>query len=275
MLTRSAVVLCLALISCKRETPVSGEAEAHQLFQAELTRRGVKFERLQDGRYSLSEGDWDVTANLENVAKEFALKRDPRRISEFVDRALSPAGPPPWAESERSVFWVAEPKGHEFGTTLREPASAKIQRVLAVVDLTVGTVTWISSEQLGRWKVSHEQVRAAADRNIALLLEGKTPTVEQVEQHKLGFIPLNPALKASAVFSPAFRRFVEKDLGWPVLIATPCRDALFVLAERDKALLERMGGVIRDDYRECAYPLSTEILRVSDAGIEPIGSFPE
>lgn len=255
--------------------PASGEDEAHRLFKEELTRRGVKFERLADGRYSLTKGDWDVTVSLDNVAKEFAATRDSKRILSLVDQALAPRGLPSWAEAERNIFWVAEPADHEFGTTIHSALSTKIHRVLAVVDLSVGSVAWISSEQLATWKVSIDQVRAAADRNIGTLLKGKSPTVEQMGPNKLGFVPLNPALKASAVFAPDFRRFVEKDLGWPVLVVTPCRDELFLVAERDKALLNKMGGVITEDFGKCGYPLSVEIFRVSDAGIETIGAFKE
>lgn len=288
---RSQLVLCVAfalLAGCsKRSAPgttdagdapinvVSGALEAHRLFQAELSRRGVKFTHLPDGRYALEANDWKVTASLENVAKEYAANRNPKRIISFVDRALNPDDLAPWPEAEPMVFWVAEPADHDFGTTLHQSVSGKIDRVLALVDLTKGTIAWISSEQVARWNIPLEQVAAAADKNIARALEGKAIMVKRADGDAMGFIPLNPALKASAVFAPGFRRFVEAEFGWPVIVITPCRDVLFVLAERDKDLLSRMGGVIRDDHRECAYPLSTEVLRVSDAGIQAVNAFPE
>jgi hypothetical protein len=281
-------VLVVLLAGCsKRSAPgptdageppsnaASGVLEAHRLFQAELSRRGVKFTRLPDGRYALEANEWKVTASLDNVAKDFAANRDPKRITSFVDRTLNPEELTAWPEAEALVFWVAEPAAHDFGTALHQSVSEKIDRVLALVDLTKGTITWISSEQLGRWKVPLERVTAAANRNIARALEGKAMLAKKSDDGAMGFIPLNPALKASAVLSPEFRRFVEADFGWPVIVISPCRDVLFVLAERDTDLLARMGGVVRDDHRECAYPLSTEVLRVSDAGVETIGSFPE
>jgi hypothetical protein len=88
-------------------------------------------------------------------------------------------------------------------------------------------------------------------------------------------IPIDSALKASLIFAPAFRRFVEADVGWPVLVVIPCRDFIYLLAEQDQALLGRMGGVVQKEFRESGYPITTEVLRLSDQGIEAIGKFPE
>jgi hypothetical protein len=35
-----------------------------------------------------------------------------------------------------------------------------------------------------------------------------------------------------------------------------------------------MGSVVVNEYRNSGYPITTEVLRVSDAGIEAIGRYP-
>jgi hypothetical protein len=88
-------------------------------------------------------------------------------------------------------------------------------------------------------------------------------------------IPVQSVFKASTIFSPNFKEFVKDDLGWPVLAVIPCRDFIYVLPEKDKALLNRMGGVVQNEYRKSGYPITTEVFKISDDGIEAIGKYPE
>jgi hypothetical protein len=75
------------------------------------------------------------------------------------------------------------------------------------------------------------------------------------------------------IFAPSFRRFVETVLGWPVLVVLPCRDFIYVVAD-DSPLLGQMGSVVVNEFRASGYPITTEVLRISDDGIEAIGHFP-
>jgi hypothetical protein len=99
--------------------------------------------------------------------------------------------------------------------------------------------------------------------------------VTDVHGAKLGMIPVSSVFKASVLFAPAFRAYVEPVLGWPVLATVPCRDFIYVIPESDQELLGAMGRVIQQEFRESSYPVSTEVLRLDDDGIEAIGAFPE
>jgi hypothetical protein len=91
----------------------------------------------------------------------------------------------------------------------------------------------------------------------------------------LGMVPINSVFKASTIFASNFKEFASKKFEWPVLAVIPCRDFIYILSEKDKALLNRMGAVVQREYRKSGYPITTEVLRVSDEGIRAIGSFPE
>jgi hypothetical protein len=48
-----------------------------------------------------------------------------------------------------------------------------------------------------------------------------------------------------------------------------------MIREKDKTLLNRMGRVVVNEYNRSGYPITTEVLRISDQGIEAIGEFPK
>jgi len=62
-------------------------------------------------------------------------------------------------------------------------------------------------------------------------------------------------------------------LTWPVLVVIPCRDFIYVL-EQDQELINRIGRVVVEEFQNSGYPITTEVLRISDDGIEVIGRFP-
>jgi hypothetical protein len=88
-------------------------------------------------------------------------------------------------------------------------------------------------------------------------------------------LPVESVLKTSVIFAPAFRAYVETTLGWPVLATIPDRDFIYVIAEKDRGLLDHIGRVIQKEFRTSSYPITTEVLRLCESGIEAIGAFPE
>jgi hypothetical protein len=81
--------------------------------------------------------------------------------------------------------------------------------------------------------------------------------------------------KASLILSPAFRDLVSPTHGWPVYVVVPCRDFAYVVRDDDRDFLGSLGGVIIDEYRKSGYPITKDVLQVSDHGVAAIGTFPE
>ena len=249
--------------------------EARSVFEEELRRRGIPFTVVGDGRYQLENGTGTLTVNLDNVARDFQRDGDEAAIARFIDRVLSRLDAPPWEVARTRVYWSAERFDHEFGDTLREPVSDTVTRVLVVTDLEHGLITWLTPSDLEKWNVSLRELREAADGNLDRLLADKRPEVANAGDARLGMIPVDSALKASVIFAPGFKQFVAAEVGWPVLVVLPCRDFVYVIAETDQHLLSRMGAVVQREFRASGYPITTEVLRISDAGIEAIGRFPD
>src|SRR5262249_38298122 len=95
-----------------------------------------------------------------------------------------------------------------------------------------------------------------------------------VEQHQLGMLSNElSAFKAALLFCPNLREMVEPVLGWPLFAVMPCRDFVYVLSQKDKPLLGRMGHVVMREYEKSGYPISTEVFEITDEGIRAIGDY--
>ena len=249
--------------------------DANVIFEAELGRRGVAFRREADLLYRVEPGRWTVTASLENVSRNAQRDEDPDVIVRFVDHLLTfSGGHPDWSDSRTLLFWAAEPTAAEFGDSIHVDVSDEVSRVLTLTDADRSTVIWVTPAMCRDWGVSVEDACAAASANQDRLLDGiELETDGDDRRETLGMIPVHPPYKASTIFAPAFKNLVERALGWPVLVVLPCRDFVYVIAD-ESPLLNRMGSVIVNEFRNSGYPITTEVLRVSDDGIEAIGRFP-
>lgn len=259
----------------KKQTGLT-RAAVRDLFVAELARRGVACGPTEDGACRVETPAGALTVTLENLARDLARDQDEARVTRFVDVVLAPTEVLPWREAQGHVYWCIESAAQEFDDTIRADVSDKVARVLVVTDAEERRITWLAPGQIGRWKTSRDTVEQAAFANLdALLARSPPPEVTDVRGAKLGMLPVSSSFKASVLFAPAFRTYVEPVLGWPVLATVPSRDFIYVIPESDRELLGAMGHVIQREFRESSYPISTEVLRLSDEGIEAIGAFPE
>lgn len=123
--------------------------------------------------------------------------------------------------------------------------------------------------------VSVEEACSAASINQDRLLDGiELETSGDGDRlNTLGMIPVDPPYKASTIFASTFKKLVETKLGWPVLVLLPCRDFVYVIAD-GSPLLDKLGSIVVNEFKTSGYPITTEVLRLSDDGIEALGRFP-
>ncbi|MCE9583723.1 MAG: hypothetical protein K8T20_14665 [Planctomycetes bacterium] len=253
----------------------SADGEVERLFEAELLRRNVKFTRTADGRYAYHRGDTDFLISLENLARDFARDRDESRVARFAEATFASTEVPPWEAVRDCVYWGLEQADTEMGDTFRRKVSDKVVKLLVVTDPEERKLTFITPGMARDWKTTDAELEASAARNLDRLIQGQQPEFRVIDGCKIGMLPVRSVFKSSVIFAPGFRKYVEPTIGWPVLAVIPDREFIYVIAEKDKELLSRMGKVVQDQFRKASYPLSTEVFRISDEGIEAIGAFPE
>lgn len=250
--------------------------DANAIFEEELSRRGFAFVREGTHEYRVHLDGWEITASLTNVRRNAERDQDPDAIRKFAASVLStfPSKPATWQEASSLLLWAAEPADQDFGDSIRASVTDEVCRVLTVTDRDQSKITWVTPNMCDEWGVTVEEACSAAFLNQNRLLDGIALEVAESDGNALGMVPLSSPYKASVIFAgAAFRRFVEPVLGWPVLVVLPCRDFVYVVAD-SSPLVNRMGSVVVNEFRNSGYPITTEVLRVSDDRIEALGRFP-
>jgi hypothetical protein len=248
--------------------------DVHPTFEAELRRRGITFTALADAAYELRTADGALTLALDEVVGPVVRSEDPARIARLIDDVIQPVAPATFAEARPWLRWSVERATDAIAGTVHAPLTRTLAKVLVASDPTGQRTQWLSPATLAGWQVDAAQAQRAADANLDALLVDAELTIETVHDRPLGMVAVTPALKAAVLLAPSLRSRVTGPLGWPVLALMPCRDFVYLLAERDDALLDYLGDVVQREYRRSPYRLTTEVVRFADEGLTAIGAYP-
>lgn len=250
-------------------------------FEAELKRRGFTFARTDDGRYevtsaALKASEFNLTVSIENLTRDVERDGDRAAITRFVDRFEQVSDAPiAWETARPLLRFSVEPNDYEADakrSALHRPASAMTMLVLTRVSAN-GDVQWLTASDLETWGVSREEAERVASANLDALLAGRSPDVQDVGGKQMGMIPIpQRESKASVIFAPHFRQYIEPKMGWPVFAVTPCRDFVYVFSSDSFELVGKAGGTVLREFQTSGYPVTTEVWKISDAGVEAIGN---
>ncbi|MEM9695084.1 MAG: hypothetical protein AAGA56_21255 [Myxococcota bacterium] len=250
----------------------------HVLFTEALANRGIAYTRRDAWEYEVTRGEWAVVVNVENVHRELARGGAPELLEHFVEQiveqivAAAQETELPWPEAKAHLLWSVESGDHDLDGVVTREVSPMAAQVLTLTNRDHTRLTWVTRQMCDQWGVDPRRAAAVATANQDRLLENIALEVGEAEGEALGMIPLESAFKASVIFAPRLRQWVESDLGWPVLAVVPCRDFIYLLPH-DSPLVPHLGGVVVREYRGSGYPVSTEVFRISDDGVKALGNY--
>ncbi|NMO22752.1 hypothetical protein HPC49_42710 [Pyxidicoccus fallax] len=234
-------------------------------------------EQREDGTWVVVVEGREFVVSLDNLRRNVERDADDGAIDGFIEGLLDTGRPlPEWEEARAGIRYSAEESQSVAGypEVLAEPVTGKVSRVLVHASEDERSIRWLTRQELVRWGVGAPELHAAARENMSALQERTAIEVQEVAGAPLAMLKTDSVFKASLVLGPGFRAAMEAALGWPVLVVIPCRDFFYALRESDSGLLGRLGGVVVREYTGSGYPLTNEVLRVSDEGIRAIGEFP-
>jgi uncharacterized protein YtpQ (UPF0354 family) len=253
---------------------------ADELFRAELDRRGIAYSVTSEGLYDVDVGGMNLSTSLENIRRNYERDGNDAAVVEFVDRLTIDyfGSVPSWDEVCPYLRYSLEPMDH--GTALDEVlfdrVTDKLCKVYVYTPADGSFIAWINHFTVEDWGVSRDEIVRQAEANMREIVGRTKFECTDVDGVKLGMLSTEETpFKASLILSPAFRDLVAPEAGWPVYVVVPCRDFAYVIAVKDREFLGRMGGVVIKQYRESGYPITKDVLEVSDLGVAAIGTYPE
>ena len=165
------------------------------------------------------------------------------------------------------VRWQLEHLDGPLDDTLHDPVSDQVALVLVLASPDETQIRWISHATATEWGRTKDELLAVASDNMTALVAQAEITFDTIDGHKLGMIGTEwQAYKAALLYSRGLKEKVEPVLGWPVFAVMPCRDFVFLVPAAAQELLARVGPVVVKEYGQGAYPLSTEVFEITDAG---------
>ncbi|GEO04434.1 hypothetical protein AAE02nite_20980 [Adhaeribacter aerolatus] len=262
----------LELFGCKKkETDIVFEK-----FRTQIESQGLKIDTIDDeGLIHISKGDIDLKVNLDNLRKNYERDHDDSLIIDFVEVIFSQLEPfPVWETARNNIFISLYPSDFDFQDFLNKPVTDDFSRIF--IHSGNNKFTWISKDDLTGWKITEDELEKAALTNGQLELNKATLQIDTIENHKLGFLETeHESLKASLLFSPNLMEKVKDELGWPVYAVIPVRDFCYLFSENDFDFFSgKLGKTVIEEYKESGYPITTELLKFSDKGIEAVGKYP-
>jgi hypothetical protein len=272
-----AAAAAASMVSASSGTPrePSSKIDVRALFLKEAAAQGVRVRRtLPDGRIVVVVHGEELIVSLANLARNVERDRDPTAVRRFVSTICSSRlSLPPWPVSKRRIRYALEPADQQFGDSIHQRITDRIVRVLTYVDPGEKDIRWLTPRDLHQWGVSADQANRTARTNMAELLSHTSLQVEPIQRHRLAMLQTRSVFKAALILSPNLKQMVQPTLGWPVRVVVPCRDFAYLFSASDRELAARIGEVVLKEYESSGYPISPELLEVSDRGIRAVGTF--
>lgn len=242
-----------------------------------LNRRGFVLDPTGDpNRFAVrGPGVNELLISPDNIFQEVQRDGDVEALSRWVEGLLmGPGALPPYLVARSGLRIALEPSRTDFGSALHSQLTPSMSEVLVYTDPQERRITWLSGASLDLWHADPAEVEEVARTNMDTLLRSAELAVEAVRGARLGILQLDSVFKAALLRAPSLREVVEPDLGWPVCAVAPCRDFLYLFREEDlQGLVPLLAAIVTQEYETSGYPLTPEVLRVSDEGVLALGSY--
>lgn len=247
-------------------------------FETLLNQRGVSWQIAEDGRYQLDIDGQMCWVSLDNIRRD--AQTDPDALVRFVDSVLAHQTNDlsDWASLRHTLRYALESAYYEgtFEGTIHRMLNDELVQVLVCSVDDGRRIVWVNTSMLDAWAISMEDAIAQAETNMIALAKATTCEVQEVKGFRLGMLSTQEMpFKASLVLSAGFQALVEPSLGWPVFVVAPCRDFIYVIPEADRDLLGYLGHVVVEEFTQSAYPITKDILHISNERIAIIGTYPD
>ncbi|WP_400190251.1 hypothetical protein [Hymenobacter sp. B81] len=243
-----------------------------ELFQQEVSRHGLVIDSVsEDGLIYIK----DHRISLDNARKQFTVNGDTSKVQELVRLVLnSDSVSTSWEEVRAAILPVLLPSDMEY---VQEAVHKRITAGMSMVLVQNAgeQIVWLRNDDAAEWKQTHEMLFKEAYANLDSVLASSEIKPALLEGHPYGIIlGAESFLDASLPFAPGFKERVKKQFGWPVYAVMPVRDLCFIFSEHELDFFgQRFSSTVLTEFSTSPYPVTRELIKISDSGIEAIGQY--
>lgn len=246
-------------------------------FKSQIEKKGMRIDSVYaTGLIYISQGELTFKIRLDNVRRNYERDKDESHISDLVQTlgSYSIELPENWADAKEFIYISLFPNDHDFQDVSHTRLTDEFSKVY--VFSGQDKLTWITKHDLEKWNITETELEIQANNNADKLLKTTTITVYTIENRKLGLIEVgHTTLKGAVLFAPTMKEKIKMDFGFPFYAVIPVRDFCYIFSEKDfQFLSSRIGKIVVDEYKQSGYPITTEILKFTDNGVEAVGKYP-
>lgn len=246
-------------------------------FKSQIESNGMKIDSVDEtGLIYISQGELTLKISLDNVRKNYERDKDKTHISDLVQTLLSYSIelPKNWADAKADIYISLFPNDFDFQDFIHRQITDEFSKVY--VHSGQDKFSWITKKEIEQWGVTETEIDNQANNNADKLLKQTKISLDTIENRKLGLIEAeHTTLKGALLFAPTMKEKIKTDFGFPFYAVIPVRDFCYIFSEKDfDFFAERIGKVVVDEYKQSGYPITTEILKFTDNGVEAVGKYP-
>ncbi len=246
-------------------------------FKSQIEKHGMRIDSVDETELIyISQGEITLKVSLDNVRKNYERDKDTSHISDLVQTLVSYSIelPSKWTDVKNDIYISLFPNDYQFNDFLHSKITDEFSKVY--VHSGQDKLTWVTADDLKKWNITATDLDKQANSNADKLLSVTPISFDTIENRKLGLIEVeHTSLKAALLFAPTMKEKVKKDFGFPFYAVIPVRDFCYIFSEKDFDFFStKIGQVVVDEYKNSGYPITTEILKFTDKGVEAVGQYP-
>jgi len=247
-------------------------------FKTQLDNLGLSIDEIDDDGFMHIEcGENTLKISLDNVRKSYEQDGTFDHLDNLVNSIktyLTNTPIPGWEISKEKVFLSLYPSDFDYEDFINEKVTEDFHKYYVYYEDE--QYFWLNYRQLDEWNIDEQEFKNQVDKNMASLLEkSRVEIVETKSKARLAYFETEiDGLKAALLFSKNLKKKVSPLLGFPIYCVLPVRDFCYMFGEKDKdELVNSLGATVLEEYKNSGYEITTEIIKISENGIETIGKY--
>ena len=244
-------------------------------FKMQLEGKGLTIDSVdKDGFILINVEESELKVSLDNIRRNYERDNDDSYITDLVNTIVSHSSKKEdWENIKDKIYVQFFPNDFEFENLIYEKVTNEFSKVFMLNNNN--NFSFISDDDLIDWNLDLEELKNQVDLNLDTFLDKVQIEIEDVDNHKLGMIHIEEVwLKSACLFSSKIKDLVKNNIGFPFYAVIPVRDFCYIFGEQDFGYFsERLGSVVVEEYEKSGYPITTEILKFSEIGVEALGKY--